>query len=69
LQQIRAKNPGPEEAHLHGRELFIYYPNGVGRSRLTAALLDKTTQTVATARNWNTVTKLLAMAENLESSA
>lgn len=45
-----------------GRELYIDYVNGVGRSKLTHALIERTLGATATLRNWNTVTKLLAMA-------
>ena len=58
---------GPEELHVSGRELYIYFPDGQGRSKLPAAL-DRAAKTPATARNWNTVSKLLAMAEALESN-
>jgi uncharacterized protein (DUF1697 family) len=37
-----------------GKEIYIYYPAGVGRSRLKV-------HTVGTARNWNTVLKLQAL--------
>ncbi|HMK23200.1 MAG TPA: DUF1697 domain-containing protein [Terriglobales bacterium] len=55
---------GREEIQFGRRELYIYFPDGQGRSKLPAALdriLDKT----ATARNWNTVTKLLELAKNM----
>jgi uncharacterized protein (DUF1697 family) len=58
----------PEELRMEGREVFVYYPNGMGRSKLSAALVEKTLKTPGTGRNWNTVTKLLEMAEKLESS-
>jgi uncharacterized protein (DUF1697 family) len=57
---------GPEELHVSGRELYLYFPDGQGRSKLPATL-DRATKIPATARNWNTVNKLLAMAEELES--
>jgi uncharacterized protein (DUF1697 family) len=57
----------PEELHLIGRELFIYFPNGVGKSKLPWARLDKALQSPGTGRNWNSVTKVLEMAEQLES--
>jgi uncharacterized protein (DUF1697 family) len=60
------KNTLPEEMHLLGRELYVNYPEGAGRSKLTPARLDKALGTPATARNWNTVTKLLEMAEKLD---
>ncbi|HKS22133.1 MAG TPA: DUF1697 domain-containing protein [Thermoanaerobaculia bacterium] len=45
-----------------GRELYIDYVNGVGRSKLSHAYIERTLGATATLRNWNTVTKLLAMA-------
>lgn len=64
LQQIAIQ---PEELHLIGRELFIYFPNGVGKSKLPWARLDKALQASSTARNWNSVTKVLEIAERLDS--
>lgn len=57
----------PEELHLIGRELYIYFPNGAGKSKLPWARVDKALQTQGTGRNWNSVTKILEMAERLES--
>lgn len=65
IEKLAAAYQGPEEFHLRGRELYIYYPDGQGRSKLTIALIEKTLKTTGTGRNWNTVTKLLAMAEEL----
>jgi len=59
--------PDPEELRIAGRELYIYFPNGIGRSKLPP-LLDRTLKNSSTARNWNTVPRLLAMAEKLEAS-
>lgn len=57
-----ALNVGPEELQSQGRELFIYFPDGMGRSKLPP-VLDRTLKMPATARNWNTVNKLLEMAD------
>lgn len=46
-----------------GRELYAWHPEGVARSKLWAKVADKGLGTVATARNWTTVTTLLAMAD------
>jgi len=51
-----------------GRELYIYYPNGMARPKLPAALLERTLGTPSTGRNWNTARKLLEMAQKLEAS-
>jgi uncharacterized protein (DUF1697 family) len=56
----------PEELHHQGRELYIYFPNGMGRPKLSMALVEKTMKAAGTSRNWNTVRKLLELAEKLE---
>jgi uncharacterized protein (DUF1697 family) len=56
----------PEELRIHGRELYIYFPNGLARPKLSLARVEKTLQTSGTGRNWNTVRKLLEIAEKLE---
>jgi uncharacterized protein (DUF1697 family) len=50
---------GPETMHLIGQELFIYYSQGQGTSKLTNALIERKLGVSATARNWNTVCRLL----------
>ena len=56
----------PEEMHIKGRELYIYYPNGMARPTIPVARIEKLLETSSTGKNWNTVNKLLAMAETLE---
>lgn len=47
-----------------GRELYAWHPDGVGRSRLWAKLAGPSLGVTATARNWSTVTTLLAMTDS-----
>ena len=56
----------PEELSISGRELYIYYPNGMGRSKLSWIAVANALKTSGTGRNWNSVTKLLEIAEKLE---
>lgn len=69
---VRAKmlaiRADPEELRIEGREVYGYFPNGLGRAKLAPALIERTLKTPGTGRNWNTVTKLLEMAEKLEAS-
>jgi uncharacterized protein (DUF1697 family) len=58
----------PEELRMDGRELYIYFPNGMARPKLSWAAIDRNLKTPGTGRNWNTVTKLLEIAESLEGS-
>ena len=53
---------GREVVRAKGRCLYVVYPDGVGRSRLTSAMIEKMLGTRGTARNWNTVLKLDALA-------
>jgi uncharacterized protein (DUF1697 family) len=66
--KLRAINVGPEEVHFTPRELYIYFPNGVGRAELSWSTIDRVMKVPITGRNWNSVTKLLAIAEQLESA-
>jgi uncharacterized protein (DUF1697 family) len=45
-----------------GDALWIYYPKGIGDSKLTPALLDRAVGSTVTARNWQTVTELAKLA-------
>ncbi|HLK06651.1 MAG TPA: DUF1697 domain-containing protein [Candidatus Angelobacter sp.] len=57
---------GPEEMHLIGREAYIYFPDGQGRSKFPWPAIERALGTSGTGRNWNSVTKMLEMAEKLE---
>ena len=52
---------GPEELVLGDREVFVYYPEGSGRSKITNAALERHLETAVTSRNWNTLTKIAAL--------
>jgi uncharacterized protein (DUF1697 family) len=51
----------PDEFIVSGREIFMLLPNGMGRTKLTIDYFEKRLATQGTARNWNTVNKLLGM--------
>jgi len=64
--QRRATEKGsPDESRVVGRTLFLRTPDGMGRSELAAQLARsgraRDTSASGTARNWATVTKLLAL--------
>jgi uncharacterized protein (DUF1697 family) len=52
---------GREVVRAKGRCAYIVYPDGIGRSKLTSALIEKKLGTRGTGRNWNTVLKLAAL--------
>ena len=49
---------GRELVRAKGRCLYVVYADGIGRSRLTSAVIEKRLGTRGTGRNWNTVLKL-----------
>ena len=53
-----ARSP-PDELAVAGREVYLRYPNGSGRSKLNGAYLERQLGTHGTARNWNTLIKVL----------
>ncbi len=68
LEQVLKIKADPEELYVDGREVYIYFPNGMGRSKLSWVTVEKKLKTSGTGRNWNSVTKLLEIAETLEAA-
>ncbi len=60
---------GPEMLEMRGPEIYLYYPEGVGRSKLSGAVIENKLNTSGTARNWNTLQKLLETGRALEGAA
>jgi uncharacterized protein (DUF1697 family) len=54
----------PDEVRLVGREVYVYAPNGIGRSKL-GPLGARMGLADGTMRNWRTVTTLLEMADEI----
>ena len=63
LETLRAAIKGPERVELIGRDAYLVYPDGIGRSKLTIGVIEKAFGVRGTGRNWNTVVKLAEMAE------
>jgi uncharacterized protein (DUF1697 family) len=53
---------GTESVAFAGHETYAYYPDGIGRSKLTLPVLEKATGRTGTGRNWNTVLALQRLA-------
>ncbi|WP_436757750.1 DUF1697 domain-containing protein [Streptosporangium sp. V21-05] len=64
LASIDAARHLPDEFRLGDRALYLYVPDGLGRSKLAEALMKSPPNgVVATTRNWNTVTKLVELTQ------
>ncbi|MCY4061743.1 MAG: DUF1697 domain-containing protein [Chloroflexi bacterium] len=63
VDQLRESNPGREIMQAVGRELYIFYTDGMARSKLDSSRIERALRVHSTARNWNTckrISKLLA---------
>jgi uncharacterized protein (DUF1697 family) len=63
LETLRTAIKGPERVELIGRDAYLVYPDGIGRSKLTIGVIERALGVRGTGRNWNTVVKLAEMAE------
>jgi uncharacterized protein (DUF1697 family) len=62
IAALRKAIVGRESIAADERQLYIVYPDGIGRSKLTTSLIEKRLATRGTGRNWNTLVKLAAAA-------
>jgi uncharacterized protein (DUF1697 family) len=51
-----------EEFRLVGRDLYLLFPDGYGRTKLSNAFFERHLGVKATTRNWNTLNALVDMA-------
>lgn len=61
VASLRRAIKGHEAVKGTGGEIFLYYPDGAGTSKLTNAVVERHLGARGTSRNWNTVTKLAEM--------
>jgi uncharacterized protein (DUF1697 family) len=56
-------NDGPDRYVIAGREVYLYCPDGYGRTKFSNTFFEKKLGVAATTRNWKTVNALAEMAE------
>ncbi len=62
INDVKAKE---EKFSVIEREVFLFLPNGMGRTKLQNGFFEKELGVSATTRNWNTVTTLSEMANRI----
>jgi uncharacterized protein (DUF1697 family) len=62
-RELAKADVAPEQVVVGGREIYAWHPGGLQRSALAKLLTDRRLGVTVTARNWSTVTKLLALAD------
>jgi len=63
IQKVANIDYPPDKFHIVGREIFIYCPNGFGRTKLYTNFFEKKMGVIGTARNWKTISTILDLAE------
>ena len=64
VRELAELDLAPEQFVISGREIYAWHPDGLQRSRLAAALSAGKLGVSGTSRNWSTITKLLALADD-----
>jgi uncharacterized protein (DUF1697 family) len=62
LAKFQPPASGRDELAIIGREVYVHTPDGYARTKLTGTYLERHLGVSSTTRNWNTVTKLCALA-------
>lgn len=63
LEKVRNINYPPDKYQLSEREIFIYCPNGFGKTKLYTNFFEGKMKVTGTARNWKTITAIRDLAE------
>jgi uncharacterized protein (DUF1697 family) len=61
LGKLDALNENPDQFSIRGREVYLYCPDGYGRTKLSNAAFERLLSVNATTRNWRTVNTLVEM--------
>jgi uncharacterized protein (DUF1697 family) len=69
VKALQAVIRGPEILRADGKHLYIVYPDGMGKSKLTNTVIERALGLRGTARNWNTVLKLAALTQDCRPDA
>jgi uncharacterized protein (DUF1697 family) len=65
VTQLDPHRSPPDAFSVVGCEIYLHFPNGSGRSKLTIDYFERRLGVRATARNWKTLVRLRAMTQEL----
>jgi len=63
-EKVKGVDYPPDKFKINGREIFIFCPNGFGKTKLYTIFFENKMKVTGTARNWKTVETLLRIAAN-----
>ena len=61
MKLLDPRRSDPDAFIVRKRDIYLHLPNGMARTKLTNSYFDTRLKTVSTARNWNTITRLVEM--------
>jgi uncharacterized protein (DUF1697 family) len=63
IQKVADVNYPPDKFKIIGNEIYTFCPNGFGRTKIYTTFFENRMKVKGTARNWNTITTLIDLAE------
>ncbi|MBM3739262.1 MAG: DUF1697 domain-containing protein [Acidobacteria bacterium] len=63
IEELLAVDSGEDRVHVRGREMHVYFPGGLARPQFSLARAERILGTTGTGRNWSSVNRLLALAQ------
>ncbi len=63
--KIKTIHYQPDEFYLFGKAIYLYCPNGYGKSKLANSFWETKLKVIATTRNWKTIQELLTIADKI----
>lgn len=61
VEEILGMKYGDDQCFFSGKEIYLFCPNGYGKTKFSNSFFEKQTKLIATTRNWQTVLKLLEL--------
>lgn len=65
VEKLSASNYDQDEFIICANVIYLFCPNGYGRTKLTNSFFENKLKTIATTRNWRTVNELLKIARQV----
>ena len=65
MAKIKEVNYDPDEFVFLGKTIYLFCPNGYGRTKLSNNFFESKLKVAATTRNWKTVNELVKLAEHV----
>lgn len=63
IQKVAGIDYPPDKFKIIGREIFVYCPNGFGKTKIYTNFFERKMGVTGTGRNWKTITTILNIAE------